>query len=939
MAHITADRVKQISTSTGTGTFVLSSSITGFRTFASVLAVSDTFWYAIAAFPGSEWEVGLGTYSAANTITRTTVLASSNAGSAVTFSAGDKEVFITAAASKFLQQDSTGSYGNFTAGTITGSGLTITGTSLLASSRIRTWTATDTDIDGLISGSTTGLLIEGGNSAHFTVGLRSNDTGDGFQVISKGAATTPDTDPFTTLCFEVKANGNLTWAGTATGTSFNSITGLSAVVGTTPGTAAIGTSTAVARADHVHPVQTTISGNAGTATSLSGGSLGTVPYQSAAGTTAMLAAGTSGYFLKANGVAAPSWAELSLTDLPDAWVKKSVRAATTANITLSAPQTIDGISVIAGDRVLVKDQTTTSQNGVYVVAAAAWSRATDANTASKIAGAHINVDSGTVNGGIVFDTDFKSTDTLDTTAMVWYQSVDTGYFTTVGNNFVKLANPSAITFPRINADNTVSTLDAATFRTAIGAGTSSTTGTVTSVGGTGTVSGLTLTGTVTTTGNLTLGGTLAVTASNFASQTANTFLSAPNGAAGVPTFRAIVAADVPTLNQNTTGSAATLTTSRTLWGQGFTGAANVTGNLTSVGNITGTAGVTLTATAGTLALVATGANIITASNNGSERLRIDSTGRAGIGTISPSETLHVSGTNIRIDGTTGEAGVYMYRANAQAPDMRFFASGGTIATPTASVNSNLVGQIHWQAHDGTTYQDRAGVYGVVDGVVSSGTVPMALRFLTGTTSLVERMRIDSAGVFSFDSGYGSSAPAYGCRAWVNFDGSAAGTFAGGTSTVSRTAGSTTATVTTTTAHGLITGNTVQALTGVAAGVYPVTVLTSTTFNITTAATTVLTAASITFAVSSIRASGNVSSVADNATGDYTVNFATAMVDANYSVTGTAKRITADNLASTIVGISGFTAPTTTSVRVFVSTINSSGWAALDSTHVNLVIHR
>ena len=85
-------------------------------------------------------------------------------------------------------------------------------------------------------------------------------------------------------------------------------------------------------------------------------------------------------------------------------------------------------------------------------------------------------------------------------------------------------------------------------------------GTVTSVGGTGTVSGLTLTGSVSTTGNLTLGGTLAVTPSNFASQTANTFLAAPNGAAGAPTFRAIVAADIPTLNQNTTGSAASLTT-------------------------------------------------------------------------------------------------------------------------------------------------------------------------------------------------------------------------------------------------------------------------------------------------------------------------------------------------------------------------------------------
>jgi hypothetical protein len=97
-----------------------------------------------------------------------------------------------------------------------------------------------------------------------------------------------------------------------------------------------------------------------------------------------------------------------------------------------------------------------------------------------------------------------------------------------------------------------------------------------------------LSGTVTTSGNLTLGGTLAVLPSNFASQTANTFLAAPNGSAGVPTFRAVVAADIPTLNQNTTGSAATLTTGRTIALTGdvtytsgsFNGSANVTGTAT-----------------------------------------------------------------------------------------------------------------------------------------------------------------------------------------------------------------------------------------------------------------------------------------------------------------------------------------------------------------------
>ena len=88
-----------------------------------------------------------------------------------------------------------------------------------------------------------------------------------------------------------------------------------------------------------------------------------------------------------------------MTYLPDAAFKKSVRAATIANITLSAPQTIDGIAVIAGDRVLVKDQSTPATNGIYIVAAGAWTRPADVDSISEIAGSLVNVDSGTTQGG------------------------------------------------------------------------------------------------------------------------------------------------------------------------------------------------------------------------------------------------------------------------------------------------------------------------------------------------------------------------------------------------------------------------------------------------------------------------------------------------------------------------------------------------------------
>lgn len=157
---------------------------------------------------------------------------------------------------------------------------------------------------------------------------------------------------------------------------------------------------------------------------------------------------------------------------------------------------------------------------------------------------------------------------------------------------------------------------------------------------------------------------------------------------------------------------------------------------------------------------------------------------------------------------------------------------------------------------------------------------------------------DSTGTFAFNSGYGSSAPVFGCRAWVNFNGTAAGTFAGGTSTVTRVAGSTTATITTFSPHGLLTGHSVYAASGVVAGTYTVlSAPTSTQFTITTVATTALSAAAITFNFAAIRGSGNVHSVAKNGTGDYTINFATLMPDASYAPIGVSNETILGNRSS------------------------------------------
>ena len=106
MALVVKDRVQETSTTTGTGTFTLAGAVSGFQSF-SVIGNANTTYYTIVG--GSEWEVGLGTYtSSGTTLSRDTVLESSNSGSLVNFSAGTKNVFVTYPAEKATYQDANG---------------------------------------------------------------------------------------------------------------------------------------------------------------------------------------------------------------------------------------------------------------------------------------------------------------------------------------------------------------------------------------------------------------------------------------------------------------------------------------------------------------------------------------------------------------------------------------------------------------------------------------------------------------------------------------------------------------------------------------------------------------------------------------------------------------------------------------------------------------
>jgi hypothetical protein len=276
--------------------------------------------------------------------------------------------------------------------------------------------------------------------------------------------------------------------------------------------------------------------------------------------------------------------------------------------------------------------------------------------------------------------------------------------------------------------------------------------------------------------------------------------------------------------------------------------------------------------------------------NDGERMRIDSSGNVGIGTSSPTALLHVNGTaratsmslngvsigdynlysgmvtrvsnggGIGINSANSTDNAYIYFGSgtssgaqqsaaigriggdvlalftASAERMRIDSSGNVgIGKTNPSQKLDISGNLQVQGTNSFVYVDAGGASGSALKLEVTGTTSVAVGAdsnhpLLFKTNATERGRFDTSGNFLFNSGYGSVATAYGCRAWVNFN---------GTGTVA------------------------------------------------------------------IRASGNVSSITDNGTGDYTVNFTTAFPDANYAFAGIGKegtgtgRVVYSRLADTL----------------------------------------
>ena len=212
------------------------------------------------------------------------------------------------------------------------------------------------------------------------------------------------------------------------------------------GTAAVGSSTRFARSDHVHPIDTSRAplvspAFTGTPTAPTpANSTNTTQIATTAFVRAtrldQLAAPTSDIALggyRLTGLGDPQGAQDAVTkayvDLTVQGLepKQSVRAASTANIaTLSGPMTLDGVALVAGDRVLVKDQTTATQNGIYIVAAGAWARSADADAWSELVSAYVFVESGTVNADMGYLATVDPGGTLGSTAITFVQFTGAG---------------------------------------------------------------------------------------------------------------------------------------------------------------------------------------------------------------------------------------------------------------------------------------------------------------------------------------------------------------------------------------------------------------------------------------------------------------------------------------------------------------------------------
>jgi len=209
MALVVKDRVKETTTTTGTGTYTLGGAVTGFETFTSNLINADTTYYVCT--DGTDFEVGIGTFtSSGTTLARTTILASSNSNNAVSWSSGTREIFITYPADKAVFKDASNNIngtfvGNITGnvtGNTSGSSGSTTGNAATATALETARTINGTSFDGTgnitvtaAAGTLTGSTLNSGVTASSltSVGTLTSDLNMGGQDVISAGVSSADT--------------------------------------------------------------------------------------------------------------------------------------------------------------------------------------------------------------------------------------------------------------------------------------------------------------------------------------------------------------------------------------------------------------------------------------------------------------------------------------------------------------------------------------------------------------------------------------------------------------------------------------------------------------------------------------------------------------------------------------------------------------------------
>jgi len=419
--------------------------------------------------------------------------------------------------------------------------------------------------------------------------------------------------------------------------------------------------------------------------------------------------------------------------------QQSVKAATTANILLSGAQIIDGVSVVAGDEVLVKNQAATAANGVYVVAAGAWTRATAMNTWSQFHAAFVFVQTGgTANGATGWVCTSPIAGTINVTAVSFEQFSAAGTYTAGAGltltGTVFSANETSFT-TGVSANGSLAAVIASLTTSDVKGNSYSlfnTTGATVTL--TTTINNAVSYPNNATGGSVIIGAgeTVVVetvtanstysvlsssnSAATFTAQSANRVFAGPaSGAAAVPTFRGIASLDLttalttPPAIGGTTPAAATFTdltvNGNTILGDASTDAVTLNAATVTLNN-------------NTIISAASTKTITLNGGAGSNGLVIDANNNVGIGTASPNILTSGKALTILGAGTT---------------------RGSIELGSTTAILAGIFGQA--SGYNGPTLAATMQFFG--DNATDSG----AIRFSTKATggALTARMRLDSVG--------------------------------------------------------------------------------------------------------------------------------------------------------------------------------------------------